>query len=219
MGMIEAETYTLVQLALAEIYFNTGDYKNAAALYDEAFLLLSDKYREYYRKNRDLAYEFMENPPASMEVSEIIAEEILNYKHLIFYILLDTNFFENITADRNIEPEELLNKLIERGYIHEKDTALGDTCMRKDISFLFLNILVYLTNNTGLLDKYRKSYLELNKPSPVPDVKTKDYFFDAVLVLVEREIMSLPDGINFFPEESMSGLELSEIVNQLKRMY
>jgi hypothetical protein len=44
-------------------------------------------------------------------------------------------------------------------------------------------------------------------------------YFDAVLVSVEREIMELPDGINFLPEEILSGVEFFDYWERLKQEF
>ena len=55
--------------------------------------------------------------------------------------------------------------------------------------------------------------------SPIPDVQFNDYFYTAVLVLVEREIMELPDGINFFPDYKISGIDYLDILKKLMKLY
>jgi hypothetical protein len=41
--------------------------------------------------------------------------------------------------------------------------------------------------------------------SPIPDIPVESVFFDSVLGCVEREIMSLPDGKRFSPQERIRG--------------
>ena len=52
-----------------------------------------------------------------------------------------------------------------------------------------------------LLTRYRLKYAS----SPVPDVPVDAPWFDAVLGVVEREIMDLPDGVNFKPDAGHDG--------------
>ena len=67
----------------------------------------------------------------------------------------------------------------------------------------------------SLLTRYRQRY----SFSPVPDVAVEEPWFDAVLGVVEREIMDLPDGINFQPDGEVSGLEYLSILQRLQRLY
>jgi hypothetical protein len=53
----------------------------------------------------------------------------------------------------------------------------------------------------------------------VPDVAVEEPWFDAVLGVVEREIMDLPDGTNFRPDGEVSGLEYLSILQRLQRLY
>jgi hypothetical protein len=46
-----------------------------------------------------------------------------------------------------------------------------------------------------------------------------DYFFTAVLVLVEREIIELSDGKNFKPENTVKGLDFFETLKKMMRFY
>jgi hypothetical protein len=53
----------------------------------------------------------------------------------------------------------------------------------------------------------------------VPDVEVGEPWFDAVLGVVEREVMDLPDGVNFRPEGEVSGLEYLTMLQRLQRLY
>lgn len=54
---------------------------------------------------------------------------------------------------------------------------------------------------TRYSDKYKSSG---RSKSPVPDVSVEDEDFDAILGVVEKEFMELPDGRNFFPDEEVT---------------
>lgn len=215
-GIANVNTNVSLKLELAEIYYTEEDFIKAAALYDEAFLDIDSRLISFYEKKREMSYQFMENPPVNLEISEILGSDILTFKQICFLLLKDTNFLDNITVDKEISAEQLINKLVLNGYVYRSHSPL-DICLRKDTAFLLLHVVSYLDNNKEILTKY--SAMFKNGESPIPDVKRNDYFFDASLVLVEKEIMSLPDGINFFPEETISGLELSDIINYLKKLY
>ena len=57
---------------------------------------------------------------------------------------------------------------------------------------------------TRYSDKYKKSG---RTKSPVADVPVEDEDFDAILGVVEKEFMELPDGRNFYPDEEVTKLE------------
>lgn len=215
-GLTLADATALIKLNMAEVYFSMNNYRKAAAFYDEALTKLHTNYRQYFEKKRDLAYQFIEAPPENIAAQDIVAIDVLNVKNVLTFILLETNFFDNITVQKDLGADLLLFKIKEVEYIYDKNLLAGDPCLRKDVAYLLLNILAYLENDKTLLTKYSEKFKESGMDSPVPDVKVADYYFNAVLILVEREIMNLPDGINFSPSGIVSGLELSEIIKKMK---
>lgn len=44
--------------------------------------------------------------------------------------------------------------------------------------------------------------------SPIPDLPLNSPDFDAVIGCVEREILELPDGVHFQPDENIHPMEL-----------
>jgi hypothetical protein len=218
-GLEQSSSTGHIKLFLAQKYFEIGDYRKSAAAFDDAFKLLSDNYRQYYQKKRDIAYQFIESPPNTIEASDLLALDTLAVGDVISITLLQTEFLDNITINKNIDREVLLQRLKEKDYIHEKQLKTNDICRRKDIAYFLLVILSYLENNRDILVIYKREYERSEMPSPVPDLHVHDYYFNAVLVLVEREIMELPDGINFHPDDTMSGMEFNETLKKLKAYY
>ncbi|MBN1798462.1 MAG: hypothetical protein JW822_07785 [Spirochaetales bacterium] len=215
-GEREADTNLLIKIELAEIYFAQADYRSAAALYDQALKGLPAAFKQHYQQNRDLAYHYMKNPTDKIGAQDILKENTLTVSHVIGFLHTETNFFDNLAAKKDIRPTDLLKKLKDAGYVYNKKLSEKDICSRKDMAYLLLQILVFIKNDQSLLTKYSDKYLGTGRKSPIPDIKTADYYFDAALILVEREIMSLPDGKNFFPHKTVSGIELSNMVKKLK---
>jgi hypothetical protein len=50
-------------------------------------------------------------------------------------------------------------------------------------------------------------------------VDINKYYYKPVMVMVEREILDLPDGELFYPEKSISGIKLYEIIKNLAETY
>lgn len=218
-GEKTAGTKDLIRLYLAEIYFQLADYSRSAAYYDDALPALNPRYYEYYGKKRDMAYQFKDTPPKNTEMADFLALETLTVADIITMTLFQTNFLDNITVDKNIDPSILLGKLLEIKYFYNKDISADKVCQRKDVAFFLLSVIAYMENNTSLLSKYANPFPNYSSDSSVPDVATYDYFYTAVLVLVEMEIMELPDGINFFPYDTIDGITYNDILNKLKQMY
>jgi hypothetical protein len=222
-GLQKAESTGLLKLYLARLYFQTNDFRSASLYFDDAFLSLNEKYKLYYQKERDLAYEFIKYPPGNLKINDILTLNILNVKHIIMLLHSETDFFAHLTPKKNIDAAELLIILKNAGYIYTQELQLDDICKRKDLAYLLLHIIAYIENDTSLFAFYSQQFqnqsLHIFGPSsPVPDVRINSYYFDAVLILVEREILALPDGINYFPENSLSGLDFAKIIKKLMQM-
>jgi hypothetical protein len=71
----------------------------------------------------------------------------------------------------------------------------------------------------GLERRYTEKYApragQTQGRSPVPDLAYGSAIFDAALALVEREIMDLPDGRLFMPDQALSGLAFLEMLARL----
>ncbi len=217
-GLDKVERTGLIHLALAELWFEAGDYRKALAAYDQSFLSLPPRYRELYRPRRDMAFQFMDHPPGNADTREILAKPELTVGDVIVLTARETRFFEPVTSDRNAPAPSLYASLLSKGYLGEGGPSLGEPMPRRDIAFLLVRVLAFLENDPGLLTRY-SGPASLTAASPVPDIRPTDYYYNAVLVLVEREIMYLPDGKNFFPDKTMSGADYYAILKKLKALY
>ncbi len=91
----------------------------------------------------------------------------------------------------------------------------GTQAVRKDVAYFIWGIVSRAEHDPKLLGKYRAKYAA----SPVPDVPIDAPWFDAALGVVERELMDLPDGVNFQPDGPVTGLQYLEILGKLARQY
>ena len=214
-----ASTIDKIRLYLAEIYFQLADYSKSTAYYDDALAALHPKYEEYYSKKRDMAYQLIDAPPQNIEMTDFLTFETLTVADIITMTLIQTNFLDNITIDKTINPSILLEKLKEQKYFYSQDIRPNQVCQRKDVVFFLLSVIAYMENDTSLLSKYENPFPDYSSDSLVPDVATYDYFYTAVLVVVEMEIMELPDGINFFPDDAIDGITYNKILKRLRLIY
>jgi tetratricopeptide (TPR) repeat protein len=218
-GAASANSKGKIDLYLAFYYFEANNFVKATACFDDAFDLLPPKYKEYYVKDRELAYQLMKNPLPVIDIKDLLEKEAVSFSNVIRLTLLQTDFLNHITADKNADPETLLGDLKSHEYIHESIKNTEEVCARKDIAYFLLSIMSYMENDPGMKDKYQNQFLENDQSSPVPDVRVSDYYFNAVLVLVESEIMELPNGIHFLPYKTMSGIEFNELLMKIKDRY
>ena len=64
--------------------------------------------------------------------------------------------------------------------------------------------------------RYSERYRGRMLASPIPDVPVDSPDFDAVLGSVENELMTLRDGINFYPEGKVSGAEFNAAITKIR---
>ena len=71
--------------------------------------------------------------------------------------------------------------------------------------------------NKKLATRYSSRYSKMtNAKSPVADIVIENVDFDAVLGVVENEIMNLPDGKNFNPGEEVTILDFLSYLKKLE---
>ena len=79
------------------------------------------------------------------------------------------------------------------------------------------NLYIGRKGDESTATAYSRSYRsQIKSLSPVPDVPLDSEDFDAVLGTVENELLALPDGRNFYPDETISGVEFSRSVKKLQ---
>ena len=68
-------------------------------------------------------------------------------------------------------------------------------------------------NNLGTSPTYSRQFATMG--SPVPDVPITSPDFDAIIGCIEKEIMDLPNGIEFNPKASFNPLDLTKSLKKI----
>jgi hypothetical protein len=219
-GLAATENLAVLRLELAELLFDLGVFNKATALYDEGLKDLHPDYRAAYQKKRDLAFQFISNPPPnSLKNIDILSAEVLTASQAVTLVLGTTDYLSHIWPYKNSDIKPVFEKLRADDYLPASLADPGQIIPRRDCAYFFLHLVAYLENNPSLLSKYAKQYNTNKMSSPIPDVRVDAYFFDAVLLCVERELLELPDGINFYPERPVSGVEFNAALKKLRTKY
>ena len=102
-----------------------------------------------------------------------------------------------------------LNKTSELGDTKLLDgIELPDPLTRRFCARFIWNAWVRKNGNQKMFTRYSDKYKKSGRTkSPVADVPVEDEDFDAILGVVEKEFMELPDGRNFYPDEEVTKLE------------
>lgn len=214
-NLYETET---IDFYLADAYLKEGSYGEAAALYDT--ILLKDlKHWDYYKSQRDLAYNFFKNPPSNFETGAIYIKDQISYKDLVKALEYETTYLDNFNS------EEIFIDLLLKEYFF-LETSDNDLVLRKDLSYFLFKLYSNRKTSLGLLDKHNDFYIpeptneeisNLDGLSPISDVPSYVYYFYPSVFLVEEGIMELPDGEKFYPLNNLSGEDIQRIISNLKK--
>lgn len=204
---------------LAYANLENEEYGEAAALYDTILLEESD-FLDYYRNMRDLAFLFMQNPPSSFETGSIMAAGQIDMSDLIDIFYLETGYFSEYDS------AQIENILLGKRYFFEDVFFPENPLVRKELAYFLFALIADRNRDVSLweqFDEYYKPDLsdemkeQMDGMSPIGDIPAFRYYFYPVLFLVEGEIMELPDGENFFPNDLVKGTELIDIISGLER--
>ena len=91
-----------------------------------------------------------------------------------------------------------------------------DTVVTRILAARFLwNIFTdkYGINN---INSYQKQFSEAGF-SPVSDLELDSKDFDAVLGCIEKELMELPDGINFYPNQKINPMDFNSGLKRINK--
>ncbi len=203
---------------LADAYLENEMYGESTALYD-SILLNEETFIEEYRNKRDLSFMFLQTPPSSYESGKIINRESIILKDLLELLELETSYLNNLNQD------DIYISLLERDYFYKGVLKIEDPILRKDLAYFLFALIADRKSSDDLWIKYSEFFIddisedekkELTGMSPILDTPIYTYYFYPTLYMIEKEIMELPDGENFFPETGLNGSQLHSIISSLK---
>ncbi len=215
-----AQDKALLLLEKAVDSYKKGDFADSAANFDSAFISLDPFYREAYGKIRDKAWE-LRNENSDSDLDLLTLKKITLSQMVKIAESQNSSLFFNWTAGKNLSEKDLFGKILAAGLLESKSLASAEklTGQIPATRILAARFLwnVYISRKPGENPvKYSNLYKSRNTPSPVPDLDVNSPDFDAVLACVEREFLSLPDGINFKGEENISAVEFASSIKKIK---
>jgi tetratricopeptide (TPR) repeat protein len=197
----------------------------AAGSFDIAFAAALDPvYRESYRTMRDNAWELRN---AEGSAVDILGKSGISWKDCITLVKNETQLLRFLTGGRDMSEADLFNRLLERSFIPStQDINLSEwpaakpksdeIVLRGGAAWIIWHLYAESRADRGMLSRYSARYATGNRPrSPIADIPPLSPFFDSILGCVESELVSLPDGRNFKPEELIRG---SELLSALKKI-
>jgi len=220
----------IILLEKGKLLYYSKKYDKAIATIDEAFIIFDKQnrqsYRLAYREFRDSVWKLYKSGMETSTSDDL--SSILTKENMLQLTVKNTSLLEDITAGTKLNTNNLLKKVNAANlFTSAKDSnnAANSSEMinsSKQITRIMCarylwNLYVNSKGNSKLLTRYSSRYEKLAKAqSPVADIALDNPDFDAVLGTVENEIMSLPDGKNFKPDEVVSVLDFLNYLNVIK---
>jgi tetratricopeptide (TPR) repeat protein len=228
---IDSENQTLI-LEKGKLLYKLGEYDKAIAAIDEA-LMISDssnnpQYREYYSNFRTQAWQLYNSQISSAKSSkDINLTANLTKDSMLLLTSENSSLLKDFTAGTKMSTSELTKKLTAYGAFssaldannlnHSADQILKSSAITRIMAARFLwNLYVEKKSKPELKTRYSTRYQKISK-SPIEDVDVSDEDFDAVMGTVESEIMELPDGKAFFPQNVLSNLDFVTILKNMDK--
>ncbi len=208
--------------------YREQNYSQAAARFDTAFLRLEDFYKEAYNPLRQKAWSLKGMAlPKTKEGQNIAAASEINVGDLLVLCRSETDLLDRIGAAKKISAAKLYSIVAGEGLLtslsgSEQDNKASvpqsDKTLTRELAARFLwNLRIKSLSDKSAATKYSTRYrANVRAKSPVADVPVYSKDFDAILGCVEKELMALPDGRNFLPQKTLSGMETFEIVKNVK---
>lgn len=219
LGAKKAEKKSRILCERGEELFRAGRYAEAAQDLDEGLRGLDPRYRDLYAADRDRAFSMAQaardtgsiTPPEQAQT----LEGQLTVRAMVERVFAETRLLSALSTNPTPAAESVLYALDQAGILLEPEAPLDSTVSRKQVAFFLWGIVARMERDPKLLKKYSLKY----SVSPVSDIPRDAPWFDAALGVVEREIMDLPDGVSFKPDEPVTGLEYLGMLGRLKKQY
>lgn len=213
-------------LEKGKLLFESGKYKDSVAVIDNAFLSLDREekisYREDYTPIRNSAWNICSLNIEGTGVTpnkNIPLTKNITLDDALVLTQEQTSLLESFTGGQEMSVKDLKARLTKANYFSAaKDSGdqlktslelIQSSSLSRILCARFLwTLYIQKNGNSSMLTKYSDRYAKrANAKSPIPDVELDSLDFDAVLGTVENEIIDLPDGINFKPDEQVTAME------------
>lgn len=215
-----ADTPAILEIERARTLLELHRYHEAVAAFDSAFPVLPAYYRETYEDSRNRAWELRTLTPDHATGSGTIAmKPSITLEDAIILLRDETALFDNNTGGAYWTAERLYRDLNTRGIIPVDSVGtirLQDTLTRAYAAWLLWQLTAEHRAQPSLKTRYSDRIRTLPNPrSPIEDVPHGSRWFDSVMGCVEWEIMNLPDGRKFFPDQPVSGISFVEMLSRV----
>jgi hypothetical protein len=215
-GLAQADSGLRLRCERGEALLAAGRYAEAAQDLDEGLRGLGPGYERLYAADRDRALSLAQvaRDSGGAPVPSVGLDAPLTIRSMVETTAGSSHLLDGVTPAPASTYGALLPGLKSAGLLLDPAAPPDAPATRKNVAWFLWGLVARLEHDPGLLTRYRQKYTV----SPVPDVSPADPWFDAVLGTVEREIMDLPDGVHFRPDDPVTGLELVSMLARMKKL-
>ncbi|ERF60959.1 putative lipoprotein [Treponema socranskii subsp. socranskii VPI DR56BR1116 = ATCC 35536] len=202
--------------------YKAGRYDEAAGLFDTAFLLLAPFYKSAYSPLREKAWRLKDAVSDDKALAKFLPLESISLLQMIEITQASTQLLDIYTGGKKYGGERLFAVVRGAGLLKSVSGISDDGQLRSTAEASRILCARFLWNLRTAAGKnpnparYSERYRSRMLSSPIPDVPLASPDFDAVLGSVENELMTLRDGVNFYPEGKMSGAEFNASVTKIR---
>jgi tetratricopeptide (TPR) repeat protein len=221
----------VLQIEKGRFLYERRRFQEAAASFDIAFNIQSgagELYRIIYQDVRDRAWEMRNLGSAERKTLEITRKDGMSWRELIELTNTETDLLRFLTTGRDRPSEELFSLLLDRSFIpYTQNVALtewpqvkpraDEAVLRSGAAWFLWHLWAETHRDKGLLSMYSSRYANRgNARSPIPDLPFLSPFFDSILGCIETELISLPDGRNFLPDDTVGGSSFLTMLRKIR---
>jgi len=218
-GLANSDRRSRLLCETGEELLRSGRAAEAAQDLDEGLRGLDGRYRALYGADRDRALSLAQaqrdagSTPTASDAQSLDAP--LTLQAMVERAFTSTRLLSEFSPQPSPVYDSVRSSLASAGLLLRPDAPPSSPCARKDAAFFLWGVVLHAERNPRLAGMYRQKFAA----SPVPDVPANAPWFEAVLGVVEREIMDLPDGVHFVPDGAVTGVDYLKMLARLSKLY
>lgn len=208
--------------------YQKGEYSNCVAKLDSAFINLPEFYQSEYNEIRANAWNLRSNIEVTenAKVLSILNKNEITIGEMLVITQETSDLINIINGGNKYSENELFNRIKKAGLL-DSCSSVGNAGKKVEIKrnqivnrticarFLW-NSYCLKKNYTYQKTQSSKKFREQIGYSPITDIKLINEDFDAIVGVIEHEIMDLEDGINFYPDEKVTAPDFNSYVQRIK---
>lgn len=207
-GITKADTSQRLRCELGILLFNNGSYAQALSHFDSALPFMNEALASLYQPVRDKSQEYLQ---AGITPTQVISDQFTLEK-MILITYSESTLLVWFTGLDKWDIGVLFERMKGSQWFPDNPANAQTLVRRKDAALFFWYLIT--KGDSVKLYKYTEKY-KTRGTSPIDDVPYTSAWFNAVLGVVEEDIMKLKDGKYFEPDTLMTEIEFRKALQIL----